>query len=113
MAATWEVRIDMKESSALTEASGLTEDLGDLERASVNRSNAKTRFADGRATPPTSQDAAVLGRTTARSHRESPAAVAPYRVSARHFCSSPLETAHEDAIAGPGPAARAGLPRYR
>ena len=51
--------MDMKESSAMTEASGLTDERGDLERASVDRSNTETGFADGRASPPTSQDAAV------------------------------------------------------
>ena len=51
--------MDMEESSAMTEASGLTDERGDLERASVDRPNAKTGFADGRAPPPTSHDAAV------------------------------------------------------
>ena len=59
MAPLWEVRMDMKESSAMTEASGLTGEQGDLERASSDRSRAKTASADGRATTPTSRDAAV------------------------------------------------------
>ena len=59
MAPLWEVRMDMKESSAMTEASGLMDEQGGLERASVDRSSAKAGSADGRATPPTSQDAAV------------------------------------------------------
>ncbi|MDA9408179.1 hypothetical protein [Bradyrhizobium sp. CCBAU 45384] len=51
--------MDMKESSAMTEASELTDAPGALERASVDRSSANTGSADGRATPPISRDAAV------------------------------------------------------
>ncbi|MDA9463171.1 hypothetical protein [Bradyrhizobium sp. CCBAU 53415] len=51
--------MDMKETSAMTEASGLTDEQGGLERASADGSSAKTGSADGRAIPPTSQDAAV------------------------------------------------------
>ncbi|OPY95776.1 hypothetical protein A5906_07355 [Bradyrhizobium sacchari] len=51
--------MDMKESSAMTEASGLTGEQTALERASVDRSSANTGSADGRATTPISRDAAV------------------------------------------------------
>ncbi|MCG2632570.1 hypothetical protein L6654_38860 [Bradyrhizobium sp. WYCCWR 13023] len=53
--------MDTKESSAMTEASGLTDEQSDLERASADQSSANTGSADRRATPPTSRDAAVRG----------------------------------------------------
>ena len=37
----------------------MTDERGDLEQVSVDRSNAKTGSADGRATPPIAQDAAL------------------------------------------------------
>ena len=51
------VMMDMKEVPAMTEASGLTDEQGSLERASAERS--RTEAADGRAIRPTSEDAAV------------------------------------------------------
>ena len=51
--------MDMKEASAMTEASGLTDEQGSLERVSAERSSVKTGSADGRASRTTSQDAAV------------------------------------------------------
>ncbi|MCG2631622.1 hypothetical protein L6654_33840 [Bradyrhizobium sp. WYCCWR 13023] len=51
--------MDMKQSSGMTKASGLTDEQGSLERASASQSTVKTRSADGSATRPIVQHAAV------------------------------------------------------